>query len=645
MQKQMLRIVVSLAAVGVLLIGALVVSQTIKSTPKAVAKSFTYSQLSKIQRRLLDGLVSSETDAQLSTNTSSASKPRNYYPTGDDGCTQNQGGNIKVNQNCLNISDVDVQGRAQANNETAIAQDPLHPNNIVATSNDYIRGDGSCFVDASRNGGKSWNESAIPVGFTRGATFGGVAREYWQAGGDPSLAWDTKGNAYMNCMVFMRGPGTTNNPDLSSGIYLFRSTANGGASWNFPGRPVAEAFTNNPAVLLDKPYMTVDNNVGSPFQDRVYVTYTNFGADGTGYIFESYSKDYGESFSAPVLVSATSALCTNTYGLPTPNGACNENQFSDPFVGSDGALYVAYDNYNNSLSSATDNHNQVLLAKSTDGGATFSAPVLVGNFYDLPDCATYQGGQDLFRACVPEKGNSMKSVFRATNYPSGAVDPRNPNQVVVSYGSYINRYSNEANGCVPAGLSSTTGLNLYTGVKTPGACNNKILVSASNDGGATFTGTTGDPRKLPVVNQSRGQKTTDQWWQWAAMTSDGRLAVSYYDRQYNQDEFNGNMDFSLSGSNPSYKNFKTVRATSSSMQIPTQFPDAQGNSTFFGDYTGLSVAGNFAHPLWMDTRNPELFLCPGTGVPGVPPKLCTSIGINGIRLNDQDIFSQGIEVP
>lgn len=645
MQKRMLRIVVSLAAVVALLIGALMVTQVSKSTPTVVAKSFTYSQLSKIQRRLLDGLVSSETDAQLSTNTSTASKPRNYFPTGDDGCSQNRGGNIKVNQNCLNISDVDLQGRAQANNETAIAQDPLHPNNIVATSNDYIRGDGSCFVDSSRNGGKSWNESAIPVGFTRGAPFGGVAREYWQAGGDPSLAWDTKGNAYMNCMVFMRGPGTTNNPDLSSGIYLFRSTANGGASWNFPGRPVAEVFTNNPNVLLDKPYMTVDNNVGSPFQDRVYVTYTNFAADGTAYLFESHSNNYGESFSAPVLVSTTSPLCTNTFGLPTTNGTCNENQFSDPFVGSDGALYVAYDNYNNSLSSATDNHNQVLLTKSTDGGATFGSPVLVGNFYDLPDCATYQGGQDVFRACVPEKGKSMNSVFRATNYPSGAVNPRNKNQVVISYGSYINRNSNEANGCVPAGFSSTTGLNLYTGVKTPGACNNKILVSASSDGGATFTGTTTDPRKLPVVNQSRGQKTTDQWWQWAAMTSDGRLAVSYYDRQYGQSEFNGNMDFSLSGSNTSFKNFNTVRATSSSMQVPTQFPDAQGNSVFFGDYTGLSVAGNLAHPLWMDTRSPDLFLCPGTGVPGVPPRLCTSIGINGIRLNDQDIFTQAIEVP
>ena len=645
MQKQMLRILISVAAIGLLMIGAVMVTQISAGTKTASAQAFTYSQLNKIQKRLLDGLVSSELDPQISNSAKTTRSLGNYFPTGDDGCTQNKGDNVKVNQNCLNISDVALQGRAQANNETAIAQDPLHPNNIVATSNDYIRGDGSCFVDSSKNGGKSWNESAIPVGFTNGATFGGVAREYWQAGGDPSLAWDTKGNAYMNCMVFMRGPGTTNNPDLSSGIYLFRSTGNGGASWNFPGRPVAEVFTNNPNVLLDKPYMTVDNNVGSPFQDRVYVTYTNFAADGTAYLFESHSNNYGESFSAPVLVSTTSPLCTNTFGFPTTNGTCNENQFSDPFVGSDGALYVAFDNYNNSLSSATDNHNQILLTKSTDGGATFGAPVLVGNFYDLPDCATYQGGQDAFRACVPEKGNSMNSVFRATNYPAGAVSPTNPSNVVISFGSYINRNSNEANGCVPAGLSATTGLNLYTGVKTPGACNNKILVSTSNDGGATFTGTTKDPRKLPVVNQSRGQKTTDQFWQWAAMTSNGRLAVSYYDRQYGNSEFNGNMDFSLSGSNASFRDFNTVRVTSSSMQIPTQFPDAQGNSVFFGDYTGLSVAGNLAHPLWMDTRNPDLFLCPGTGVPGVAPRLCIIKRSDGITLNDQDIFSQAVTVP
>ena len=44
---------------------------------------------------------------------------------------------------------------------------------------------------------------------------------------------------------------------------------------------------------------------------------------------------------------------------------------------------------------------------------------------------------------MPEKGSSYNSVFRATNYPIGAVDPTDSNRVVVTYGSYINRNSNE----------------------------------------------------------------------------------------------------------------------------------------------------------------------------------------------------------
>ncbi len=642
MQKRMLRVLISAAALGVLLLGSALYLHTGAGSGTAKAQS-VYSSLSKIQKRILSGYLSSELDPQSTTNV--AVKPLNYFPSSLSGCSQNRGGNIKVNQNCLNLSDPDLQGRGQAQNETSIAQDPLHPSHIIASSNDYRRGDSNCYGEYSLDQGQHWTDTTIPMGFTRGTNFGGVAREYWQSGGDTSVAWDTKGNAYFSCQVFMRGLGVTNNPDTSSAFYVFRSIANGGASWNFPGRPAAEQSNTGSTILLDKQLLTVDNHVGSPFQDRVYVTYTLFAADGTAYIYEVNSNNYGESFSAPVLVSTDSALCANSFGLPTPNGRCNENQFSQPFTGSDGSLYVTWANFNNSLSSATDNHNQMLLAKSTDGGATFSAPVLVGNYFDLPDCATYQGGQDLFRACVPEKGKSINSVFRATNYPSGAVDPQNPSEVVVTFGSYINRDSNEANGCVPAGFSSTTGINTFTGVKTPGACNNKILVSVSSDSGASFTGTTIDPRGLPVVNQDPGQAKTDQWWQWTAFTSGGRLAVSYYDRQYSQDEFNGNMDFSLSGSDFSISKFNTVRVTSSSMPAPTQFPDSLGNSVFFGDYTGLTVVGQTAHPLWMDTRSPDLFLCPGTGAPGVPPAICTATEPNGRTANDQDIFTQGVTVP
>jgi hypothetical protein len=604
-----------------------------------VAKAFDPTTMPEIQERLFD-----ETSLTFDSTSGNDTTPSQYFPKGSNTCSTNLSSNIKVNQNCLNVADADLQGRSQAQNETSIAVDPMNTNNLVASSNDYRRGDGSCYSEYSSDGGRTWNDTTLPNNFVRGRFFG-AARQYFQASGDPSVAFDTKGNAYYSCQMFQRGSPTTPNPDLSSAVYVFRSTGNGGASWNFPGRPVIESSDvtgSGIPAFEDKPYMTVDNHVGSPFQDRIYVAYTEFASDGSAYIWESYSNDYGEHFSPRHLVSINSPLCVITFGLGTPNGNCNENQFADPFTGPDGALYIAFQNFNNATTTATDNRNQILLVKSTDGGNTFSAPIKVADWYDLPDCATYQGGQDFGRACVPEQGASQRSVFRATNYPSGAVNPTNPSQVIVTFGSYINPHSNESTGCIPAGTNPATGDNQYSGVKTP-ACNNDILLSVSNNGGATFTGTATDPRALTPVTQDPGQAISDQWWQWAGYTKNGKLAVSYYDRQYGDDETSANMDVSLSGSGD-LTSFNTNRVTSSSMPVPTQFPDARGNGTFFGDYTGLAVATN-ANPLWMDTRNPDIFLCPGTATPTTPPGLCTGTEPSGSVANDQDIYTANLSVP
>ncbi len=548
---------------------------------------------------------------------------------------------MKVNQNCLNVSDPDLQGRGQANNEPSIAVDPFNAQHIVASDNNYIRGDGTCGSHFSLDGGKTWADTTIPNGFTRGPS--GAAREYWQAGGDTSVAWDTRSNAYESCQVFNRGTVASPNPDQSSGFLVFRATQNNGASWNFPGR-YSEVFFDTPGtagVLEDKELIAIDANKSSPFRDRIYVTWTEFAADGSAYIYETHSNDYGETFSPRVLVSAGNAACTFTFGAGTPNGPCNENQDSDPFVGPDGSLYVAFDNFNNASTSGSDNKFQVMLAKSTDGGASFSAPVKVSNYYDLPDCDTYQGaGADPGRSCVPEKGSSTKSVFRATNYPSGQVNPRNPNVVTIAFGSYINPDSKAPNGCVPAGFTDNFD-PLYTGVKTPGACNNKILLKVSSDGGSTFNGVL-DPRQGLVVNQAPGQAHSDQWFQWSAFTASGKLAVDYYDRQYGNDETTGASDFSLSGSKD-LANFAQVRLTGSSMPAPTQFGGSAGGQ-FYGDYVWLSAL-NQVYAIWSDTRSKDLFVCPGTATPGSPPALCGAQEPNGLQANDEDTFMTTAGVP
>ena len=619
--------------------GVLALVGTLGSAQRAQA--FDPTRAPEIQERLLDGTASFELaptgDAQ------SSGRLKNYTSSRNDGCGFKDASNIKVNQNCLNLTDTDLQGRGQAQNETSIAIDPMQKGRMVASFNDYRRGDGNCYAAYSSDGGSHWSDTTPPMSFTRGTAYG-AARQYWQGGGDTSVDFDTKGNAYLSCQMFQRGLGVTPNVDLSSAFFVFRSTGNGGASWNFPARPVVQspAVHGENAPFLDKQLMTVDDHVGSPFQDRVYVTWTTFDTNGTAYIYEAHSNDYAEHFSAPVLVSKDSALCGNTFGIPTPQGRCNENQFSQPFTGSDGNLYVAWANFNN-VTTGADNRNQMLLARSTDGGQTFSAPVKVGDYYDLPDCDTYQGeGADPGRACVPEKGPTSHSIFRATNYPSGAVSPNDPSKVVVTYGSYINSSSKESNGCVPAGFSPE-GLNLFTGVKTAGACNNKILISVSSNGGASFNGGAAgaNPRTQPTVNVP-AQAGTDQWWQWVAFNRQGKLGVSYYDRQYGDDETTGYSDFSLSGSSD-LSSFRAKRVTSSSMPPPTQF-----SGQFFGDYTGLDAFDD-AHPIWADTRAPDLFLCPGTGTPGNPPDVCLGVESAGpqagLTANDEDIFTAGVVIP
>ena len=82
-----------------------------------------------------------------------SARPANYFP-GSDECQANLGSNIKVNQNCLNISDPKLQGRSQAQNETSIAVDPNNTQHVLASFNDYRRGDGTCGVSYSLDGAK-----------------------------------------------------------------------------------------------------------------------------------------------------------------------------------------------------------------------------------------------------------------------------------------------------------------------------------------------------------------------------------------------------------------------------------------------------------------------------------------------------------
>ncbi|HET6747815.1 MAG TPA: sialidase family protein [Actinomycetes bacterium] len=423
------------------------------------------------------------------------------------------------------------------------------------------------------------------------------------------MAFDSGGEAYLFCLAFNRGTPTSDSGLPASGLFLFRS-ADGGASWNFPGSPVKQSpgDGSDNIGLLDKPYMAADTGKGSRFRDRLYVAWAeynvDFSADPIGF---AWSDDHGATWNLVPAISGTSAeLCPVNFD-GSPAGTCNANQFPQPFTAPNGDLYVVFQNFNNAVGAGGDNHNQILIVKSTDGGQSFSAPVKVSDFNDLPDCLTYTG-HDAGRACVPTAPLSDRSIFRATNYPSAVATSNN--RIVVTLASYLNRHSNPERGnCTPAGFSTTTGLNLYTGVGERNGCNNDIVVSVSTDAGASFTGTTTPVAELPSVSDENPRtQLADQWWQWAALNPKGGVTVAYYDRKYGDAQQTGFMDITMRRGNGNH-----VRVTNRSLPPTQEFPEA-GASTgvFVGDYMGVAVGSDgIAHPIWTDTRNPVF--SPSTG--------------------------------
>lgn len=525
---------------------------------------------------------------------------------GAAGCTDTDGSNVRVDIDCTNIGDAALLGRGQQQSSAAVAANPRNPANIIATSNDYREGDSRCGADFSTDGGRHWGGSLVPANFTTPGF--ATSRHYWDVGGLSSVAFDSSGEAYLVCDVFGRGSAGDDN-DAGTGIIAFRS-GDGGGSWSFPASLIdVRSGATNANNSVNKPWLAVDTGAHSPYRDRLYVAWVTYNRAGTSAeVSFAYSADHGASWHRTGAISGSSAgLCPVTTSAASGH-RCDNDQFPEPVVAPDGTVYVVFQNFNTCTElhpecdpAAGDNHDQILLVRSRNGGQSFSAPVKVADYYEFPDCFTYTH-QDQGLGCLPTAPLSQRSVFEGSNYPSAVATAHG---VVVSFGSYLNAHSNPDRGnCRPNGVS-TRSLPRYRGVGRTNGCNNDIVVSTSTDG-MHFTGAHVPPWQLPSTNDE-GTTYADQWWQWAAPTPDGRYAVAYYDRKYGSDQRTGSLDVSLRTSAGT-----RVRVTNRSLPPDNEFPDTGGYSVFMGDYLGLAVGTDgVAHPVWMDTRNPIFVSDPG----------------------------------
>ncbi|HET8988215.1 MAG TPA: sialidase family protein [Humibacillus sp.] len=285
---------------------------------------------------------------------------------------------------------------AAPQNETAIAVDPTNPNRIVAGANDYVTRTWSCDISGtpcsalgdgysgtffSTDGGATWQgQSSDPAHL--GTLIPGVthlAGGPYDAGGDPALTFDSRGDAYYAGLGFDRAaPPNT--------VAVNRGTFGGsGLSWS---APTFINPTTSPSVLNDKEWIAADAHTSSPFRDRIYVTWTRFlfnprtGAYVQSPIFFASSSDHGHTFTTPTSIS----------------GNVLYDQGSRPVVGPDGSLYVFFEG-----STRLASTDSTYVVKSTDGGASWGKPVKIADVVDSEPLAD--------------------TVFRVNSYPAAAAAP------------------------------------------------------------------------------------------------------------------------------------------------------------------------------------------------------------------------------
>jgi len=500
---------------------------------------------------------------------------------------------------------VNQDAAAAPQNEPMIAVNPNNPSQIVAAANDYVTRTWTCFIGStpcsalgdgysgtyfSNDGGATWccvatNPSTI------GTLIPGVEHLVggsYDAGGDPSLAFNSAGNVYYAGLGFDRRM-PPNTVEVSKGTFS-DSVA---LSW---GAPTFINPTTSPSIFNDKPWIGADSHASSPFKDNIYVSWTKFifnpanGAYIQSPIFFVHSTDGGATFSTP-----TSIVGNVLY-----------DQGSHIVVGPDGTIYVFWDG-----STRLPTFDSIWMTKSGDGGITWSSPVAVSQLVDIAPLQNTHFRVNSFPAADIGADGKLYVAWTSdvlNSSPSYSV----PNPVCAYFISgtasvYANchsaaLYTTSSNGGATWNLPALIFPTLDAATQTA------VGYAVTQPDGSTLNAPSPTPRDDAVFPSVAAAPTGQVYmsayiadvispWQTCA-TPASPTAVGRIDcLSLGNFISNARLDYAVAdlSSGVSVSNIVTSQPINSRYQF---------GGGFMGDYTGIAADsnGNF-HAVWTDTNN------------------------------------------
>jgi len=420
--------------------------------------------------------------------------------------------------------------------EIQLAVNPNNPNQIVAAANTWDSMGGACAggiqaVFYSSDGGATWGYTCPPDE----SGYSGMSCSGTTFGSDPAVYWNDNNEVFLNHMLLC-AIGT----QTQFAMVVARS-ANGGATWT--GQGVIKSSWGT-TTLEDKNFYVIDNNPTSPFYGRHYTCW-----DRSNNEKSAFSTNNGATWTE--------------VDLPTPTGG-GFDLGCDLAVEDNGTVHVVW---NTLTCGASCSNERMFYTRSTNGGVSWSAPVLVRDFNLVgfssnsnPDAQDNRGIGPFGAVDVDNSGGACDGTLYATFSD------------LVSSGSSVNT------------------ANVYVSRSTNGGTSWSTPLLVNDDGLANAI----QFHPFLVVDQSNGQVVV-AWHD--ARNDAGNDAVDFFTARSTDCglSFQANVQVSAPSSE-----FNNSGISSSNMNTGDN-PNANPNQ--YGEYLGLDAMGCKAYLAWCDTRH------------------------------------------